>query len=346
MLLFKVDFEKAFDSVSWKYLDFILLSLGFGSKWRSWIRACLHSSRASILINGSPISEFSIKRGLRQGDHLSPFLFILVMEGLHCAMSNANSGDLDIIIRILHVFHLALGIRINIHKSNIYGIAVSDVDVSSMASRTGCAAGSFPFTYLDLPIGSNMNIASSWHTLVNRFQKKVDIDTKEDTCVWTLSEDDVFYFGSTRRLIYYILLPSMISSTNWEKFLPRKVNIFLWRMSLDWLPHWLNLSARGIDIPMISYSSFNGNVESADHIFFECDLVKEVWSLVRKWCDIPFPQFASFDVWKNWMWKKHGRMMLDSIDNGPLVYPTVEENRQTRPKKYSELTEAQQLQDD
>ncbi|GKE87702.1 hypothetical protein Tco_1565177 [Tanacetum coccineum] len=44
--------------------------------------------------------------------------------------------------------------------------------------------------------------------------------------------------------------------------------------------------------------------------------------------------------------KKHGRMMLDSIDNGPLVYLIVEENRQTRPKKYSELTEAQQLQDD
>ncbi|GJV76605.1 hypothetical protein Tco_1508189 [Tanacetum coccineum] len=45
-------------------------------------------------------------------------------------------------------------------------------------------------------------------------------------------------------------------------------------------------------------------------------------------------------------WKKHGRMMLDSIENGLLVYPTVEENRQTRPKKYSELAEAQQLQDD
>ncbi|GJX00060.1 hypothetical protein Tco_0183973 [Tanacetum coccineum] len=44
--------------------------------------------------------------------------------------------------------------------------------------------------------------------------------------------------------------------------------------------------------------------------------------------------------------KKHGRMMLDSIDNGPLVYPTVEENGQTRPKKYSELTKVQQLQDD
>ncbi|GKE33914.1 hypothetical protein Tco_1453236 [Tanacetum coccineum] len=44
--------------------------------------------------------------------------------------------------------------------------------------------------------------------------------------------------------------------------------------------------------------------------------------------------------------KKNGRMMLDSIDNGPLVYPTIKEDRQTRPKKYSELTEAQQLQDD
>nr|GEZ93213.1 hypothetical protein [Tanacetum cinerariifolium] len=44
--------------------------------------------------------------------------------------------------------------------------------------------------------------------------------------------------------------------------------------------------------------------------------------------------------------KKNGRMMLDSIDNGPLVYPTVEENGQTRPMKYSKLIEVQQLQDD
>ncbi|GJU57785.1 RNA-directed DNA polymerase, eukaryota, reverse transcriptase zinc-binding domain protein [Tanacetum coccineum] len=94
MLIFKVDFEQAFDSVSWKYLDFVLHSLNFGSKWRSWIRACLHSSRASILINSIPTSEFSIKRSLRQGDPLSPFLFILIMEGLHCAIYNAVSSGL------------------------------------------------------------------------------------------------------------------------------------------------------------------------------------------------------------------------------------------------------------
>ncbi|GJZ18942.1 RNA-directed DNA polymerase, eukaryota, reverse transcriptase zinc-binding domain protein [Tanacetum coccineum] len=134
-LISKVDFEKAFDSVSWKYLDFVLLNLGFGSKWCSWIRACLSSSRASVLVNGSPTSEFSIKHGLRQGDPLSPFLFM---------------GYITLFLP-----------------------RVSDVDVSSVASNSGCASGSFPFTYLGLPIGSNMSLTSSWQVLLDMFQSKL-----------------------------------------------------------------------------------------------------------------------------------------------------------------------------
>nr|GEV71052.1 hypothetical protein [Tanacetum cinerariifolium] len=65
----------------------------------------------------------------------------------------------------------------------------------------------------------------------------------------------------------------------------------------------------------------------------------------------PMLEKSMYDSWASCIHlfikgKKHGRMMLDSIDNGLLVYPTVEENRQTRPNKYSELTKAQQLQDD
>ncbi|GKB46995.1 2-methylene-furan-3-one reductase [Tanacetum coccineum] len=52
----------------------------------------------------------------------------------------------------------------------------------------------------------------------------------------------------------------------------RKVNVFMWRLSLDRLPHRLNLSSRGMDIPAISCPSCNTNVESANHIFFECDI--------------------------------------------------------------------------
>ncbi|GJW91789.1 RNA-directed DNA polymerase, eukaryota, reverse transcriptase zinc-binding domain protein [Tanacetum coccineum] len=57
-MIFKVDFEKAYDSVRWDYLDDVLKNFGFGSKWRGWIQNCLHSSRGSILVNGSPTSEF------------------------------------------------------------------------------------------------------------------------------------------------------------------------------------------------------------------------------------------------------------------------------------------------
>ncbi|GJS76437.1 RNA-directed DNA polymerase, eukaryota [Tanacetum coccineum] len=106
--------------------------------------------------------------------------------------------------------------------------------------------------------------------------------------------------GTSRRIIDAKLLPSLEISTSWDKILPLKVNIFIWRLSLDRLPYRLNLLSRGIDIPKISCSSCNGNVESSNHIFFACDIAMEVWRLVRNWCDITFPLFTSFEHWKNW----------------------------------------------
>nr|GEW59217.1 RNA-directed DNA polymerase, eukaryota [Tanacetum cinerariifolium] len=83
VVIFKVDFKKAFDSVRWDYLDDVLMSFGFGIKWRSWIFGCLDSSMGSVLVYGSPTPEFHFYKGLKQGDLISSFLFILVMESLH-----------------------------------------------------------------------------------------------------------------------------------------------------------------------------------------------------------------------------------------------------------------------
>ncbi|GJR92125.1 putative RNA-directed DNA polymerase, eukaryota, reverse transcriptase zinc-binding domain protein, partial [Tanacetum coccineum] len=138
LMMFKVDFEKAYDTVSWKFLDHMLSALGFGS-------------------NGG-------------GDPLSPFLFIIIMEGLNIALKDAVALGL---IHGTKVFNLASGLKINISKSNVYGIGVSSEEIEDMARVTGCASGSLPFIYLGLPIGSNMNLIANWQFMIDRFLKRM-----------------------------------------------------------------------------------------------------------------------------------------------------------------------------
>ncbi|GKV44506.1 hypothetical protein SLEP1_g51682 [Rubroshorea leprosula] len=87
--LFKVDFEKAYDRVCWEFIDYMMMRMGFSSTWRKWIQECLKSSSVLVLINGSPTKQFLVNRGIHQGDLLSPFLFLIVAEGLNGLVSSA-----------------------------------------------------------------------------------------------------------------------------------------------------------------------------------------------------------------------------------------------------------------
>ncbi|XP_062112533.1 secreted RxLR effector protein 78-like [Humulus lupulus] len=93
-LVFKIDFEKAYDYVEWDFLDLVLAKKGFEQKLRRWMRGCFSSVSYSVFINERPRGKFFTTRGLRQGDPLSPFLFTVVVDILGRMVDRAVESSL------------------------------------------------------------------------------------------------------------------------------------------------------------------------------------------------------------------------------------------------------------
>ncbi|RVW27451.1 Transposon TX1 uncharacterized 149 kDa protein [Vitis vinifera] len=207
-LICKLDIEKAFDNINWQFLLKVMHKMGFGSKWIGWMWSCISTIKYSMLVNGVPAGFFSSSKGLRQGDPLSPYLFIMGMEVLSALISRAVEGGFiygcriwkgrgqpvnithllfadDTIVFceakkesllylswILLWFEAASGLKINLEKSMV--IPVGEVEGAlDMAAEIGCKVGQLPTVYLGLPLGAPNRASSVWDGVEEKMRRKL-----------------------------------------------------------------------------------------------------------------------------------------------------------------------------
>ncbi|GKV44390.1 hypothetical protein SLEP1_g51580 [Rubroshorea leprosula] len=279
--------------------NFNFLKFGFGSKWRGWIMECLSTARVSVLVNGSSTKEFEIGKGLRYGDPLSPFLFLMVGEGLHELLRKSESEGLfkgvevrkrglvvsllqfadDTVIlgkadgenvfmvkTVLRWFELMSGLQINFGKSSVYGYNVSTRWLNGMACSLWCGVGKTPFMYLGLPVGGKSWSKKQWEPMVNKFRAKL--------AVWKSAS---LSFGGRITLLNSVLstLPIFYMSL---VLLPSSVVSELVSIQRGFLWGGAGLNRK---IPWVKWDIVCGN--KAHGGLGVSDLRRKNWALLGKW---------------------------------------------------------------
>jgi hypothetical protein len=203
-VLLKLDITKAFDTVEWPFLIEVLRILGFGERFLSCICALMSMASTRVLLNGCPRSRIANRRGLRQGDPLSPQLFILIMEVLHLMIEKAlavglltplaPSGlrhhtsiyaddvvtflrplalDLKVFAAIIQDFGDASGLRTNMAKCSANLIRCSNADEEAVVRELSCPVVPFPLRYLGLPLTLRKPTAAQLQYLVDKVANKL-----------------------------------------------------------------------------------------------------------------------------------------------------------------------------
>ena len=205
-MVLKLDFEKAFDKIEHKVILDILAHKGFGLKRRAWIESILKSGTSEVLLNGVPRKTFHCRRGVRQGDPLSPLFFVLAADLLQSILNKAvqhgllrlpipapssdfpviqYADDTLIILEasatqifflkcVLQSFSDSTGLKINFSKSMMVPINLKIEKLNHLARTFGCQTGSFPFTYLGLPMGLTRPKVDDFLTLISKCERRLN----------------------------------------------------------------------------------------------------------------------------------------------------------------------------
>ncbi|CAL1367531.1 unnamed protein product [Linum trigynum] len=205
-MMVKLDMRKAYDLVDWECLDSILQAYGFCDIWRGWINECIRTVNFSILLNGSPTEYFHPTRGIRQGDPISPFLFILLSNALsflidkgvergeirgiklnqectrisHCLFADdtvifgkARVCEAIHILKILQNYGEVTGQEINASKSSIFFSRNTPEGIKALVTaRFGFPPSICHEKYLGVPFEWGKSKNETFNFLIERMEKK------------------------------------------------------------------------------------------------------------------------------------------------------------------------------
>lgn len=297
----KVDIMKAFDTVNWRYLLSILKSMNFPDNFVRWIQLCITTASSSLNLNGTLTGNFKSSRGLRQGYPLSPYLFILVMEGLtqllkrqsltnlfsfhpKCGglsitslafaddlfiFSKADYNSVSAIKSTLDLFQSISGLKPNLQKSMAFTSGVNSQVQAGIARILGMQLGSLPIKYFGVPLTVGKLSHANCLPLLNRLSIKVNS--------WACK---VLSYGG-RVLLTNTVLIAICRYWTASLFLPRKTIKEIERILKGFL--WGSTRKAKIKWSTICQPKEKGGIEINDIALMNNGyIMKNLWDICQK----------------------------------------------------------------